>query len=94
MFQIAICVSPEPSKTIEIIMGGFTKDKWMSTFHEKLTKGALPSNLEKEFEKHKPRFDEKKLRNMINWELRLLLQLSVSEITFIYPLLTNLSRKE
>lgn len=36
-------------------------------------------------------FDEKKLRQLLHWELRLLVQLSVSEAGFVYPLLTNLS---
>lgn len=31
---------------------------------------------------------------MIHWELRLLIQLAVSELPYLYPLLTNLLRKE
>ena len=39
-------------------------------------------------------FDEKKLRVMIHWELRFFIQLAVTEIPFLYPLLTNISKKE
>lgn len=50
--------------------------------------------MEKEFDKFKPLFDVKKLRLMINWQLKLYIQLTVTETPLLYPLLTNLSRKE
>ena len=50
--------------------------------------------MEKDFQKHRPLFEDKKLRTMINWELRIILQLAICEAPFLDPLLTNLSRKE
>jgi len=67
----------------------------MKALHLKCIRGELNvSNLEAEFKKYRPFFDDKKLRTMIHWELRLMIQLAVCEIPFLYPLLTNLSRKE
>lgn len=39
-------------------------------------------------------FDEKKLRQMLHWELRLITQLAVTEAGWVSPLITNLSQKE
>ncbi len=90
-----LVVSPEPAKTIDVIIGAFTCDVWMRTLHTKCIRGELNiSALEKEFIQYRPLFDPKKLRTMIHWELRLLIQLAVCELPYLYPLLTNLSRKE
>jgi len=93
--QMLLVVSPEPFKTLDCILGAFQSDTWMKTFNLKCIRGELNvSNLEAEFNKYRPLFDDKKLRTMIHWQLRLMIQLTVCEIPFLYPLLTNLSRKE
>jgi hypothetical protein len=95
LFQMVLVVSPEPAKTIDVIIGAFTCDVWMRTLHTKCIRGELNiAALEKEFNQYRPLFDPKKLRTMIHWELRLLIQLAVCELPYLYPLLTNLSRKE
>lgn len=83
-------------------MGGFTSDAWMQKLHEKLLEPVIteeqphPSiDLQaKDFTQYATIFDEKKLRQLLHWELRLLTQLCVTEAGFMFPLLTNLSQKE
>ena len=95
LFQMLIVVSPEPAKTIDVIFGAFTCDVWMRTLHTKSIRGEVEiAALEKEFNQYRPLFDPKKLRTLIDWELRLLIQLAVCELPYLYPLLTNLSREE
>ena len=36
LFQMLLAVSPEPSNTIDFIIGAFTCDNWMRTLHERL----------------------------------------------------------
>jgi len=58
-------------------MGAFTADAWMRTLHDKLMHYGLgqsssSSIVAKDFEEHQGLFDEKKIRQMVHWELRLL----------------------
>jgi hypothetical protein len=69
----------------------------MSVLASKLHSGGLSctsQQLDKDYELLKPLFDQKKLRSMINWQLKLYIQLAVTETPILYPLLTNLSKKE
>ena len=36
LFQILVAVSPDPSKTVDLIIGAFTSDSWMRILHDKL----------------------------------------------------------
>ena len=92
LFQILISVSPEPHKTIELILQTFCSDPWMRIFDQRLLESR--SLQEGDMAGFKKLFDVKKLRQMIHWELRLMIQLAVTEVPLLYPLLTNLNRKE
>ena len=68
LMQILLVISPEPFKTLDCILGAFQSDTWMKTFNLKCIRGELNvSNLEAEFNKYRPLFDDKKLRTMIHW---------------------------
>ncbi len=60
LFQMLICVSPDPPRTIEAILTEYHNDPWMKTFHSDLIM-KYKLNLAS-YEKFKPLFDEKKLR--------------------------------
>lgn len=64
LFQILIAVSPEPSKTIDILLSIYNIDKWMKLLSAKLMTNSLVKG---DFDQFKPLFDEKKLRQLIHW---------------------------
>eukprot|EP00347_Sterkiella_histriomuscorum_P017752 403348132 len=91
LFQLLIAVSPEPEQTINNILQTFELDSWMKTLYQNICTKSLSADAFKQF---KPVFDVKKLRQMLHWQFRFLIQLSQTEIGFLYPLLTDLERKD
>ena len=66
-------------------------DKWLKILHSQLISRKVEV---KDYDECKPLFDEKKLRQMLHWELRWFIEVAVTEVGFIYPLLTDINRKD
>ncbi|CDW74007.1 zinc finger family protein [Stylonychia lemnae] len=91
LFQTLIVISPKPQMIINMIIQAFEINPWLKTLHFQV----LHQNLNKqEFEKFKPIVDDKKLRQLLSWELKLFIQLSVVEMPFLYPLNTDICSKD
>ncbi|CDW76233.1 zinc finger family protein [Stylonychia lemnae] len=84
LYQILISVSPIPGQIIEGIMNIQQRDQWMKVTMNHLKE---PSAMSESYLNHiQANFDEKKLSQMIYFQLRQLITICVNELPILYNL--------
>lgn len=87
-----IVAAPQPSKVVDAFLQVNESDPWLRRLHAQLVKQQRLT--EAEFVEFGALFDEKKLRQMLHWELRFLNALCVVETPFVYPLMIDIGTKD